>query len=81
MTKTGNEEKDPAPPEWMRATGFVFVAATVIPIVVGIHVGAHCGHETTGGLVGAVCGLALGVWLAIRPAWKNADKEDRHRRR
>ena len=64
----------------MRATGFVFVVATVIPILGGIHIGAHFDHTMLGGVAGAVVGFALGVWLSVRPVWKDADRDDGQRR-
>lgn len=75
--KTSNV-KGGKPPAWVGATGFVFVTATVVPIIVGVWIGSHVNHETIGGSVGAVVGFAFGVWVAIRPAWKDADREDRY---
>ena len=70
-----NQRKRIQSSDWMRSAGFLFVALTVIPILVGIHVGSYFNHESTGALVGAIAGLALAVWLVIRPLWLEADQK------
>lgn len=64
---------------WIRSAGFIFVALTVVPMLIGIHIGAYYEHEATGALVGALTGLFLAAWLVIRPVWLDADKDNANR--
>jgi hypothetical protein len=66
---------------WIRSAGFLLVACTMIPILIGLHIGSYFDHETTGAMLGALVGAVLAIWIVVRPLWIEADRhptEDDH---
>lgn len=62
---------------WIRSAGFLFVACTMIPIMIGAHVGSYFERDATGALIGMAVGILLAIWIVVRPLWIEADQSTR----
>jgi F0F1-type ATP synthase assembly protein I len=75
-----SNQANPETGGWVRSAGFLFVAVTTVPILIGIRIGSFFRQEPWGALVGVVVGLALAIWGVIRPLWIEADRTDDQKR-